>query len=105
MNDVRVEPRQVRAEDFQDRNDKHPLVYADQVMSIAFGPFVTRMTLGVEGHTEPSRTPVITIAMPTNAAHQILAELAKQLGSPDVRRQFEDTYKNYVDSELFARGE
>lgn len=76
----------------------HELLYADQVMAIGFGPFVSRVTLGVENHATASRTPVITLVMPTNMLHLMAKRVAAELDSDEAREQISNGHTQYMNS-------
>lgn len=73
-----------------------PVIYADQIMGIAFGPYVTRLTFGVEDHANSTRNAAATVVMPTNVLHAALSELMRQLTADGTRAQFETQYKEYL---------
>jgi hypothetical protein len=77
-----------------DKSDSpHQLIYADQMASIAFGPFVSRVTLSVENHNSRTRDPVVTLVIPTVALHQlanqILFSLADKKNNVELLKQYE----------------
>jgi hypothetical protein len=74
-----------------------PVIYADQVMGLAFGPFVSRLTVGIEDAMNSKRVATATLVMPTNMLHVALNELSKQLSSEETRAQFEQQYKDYLE--------
>jgi len=81
----------------------HPTIYADQIMSIAFGPFVSRFTFGVENHGTQTRTPVATVVMPTNMFHNVALELSKQLSTPEFKAHAAGQYQAYLGPEAFEK--
>jgi hypothetical protein len=88
----------------QDKPDHdHPLVYADQVMSMAIGPFVSRITFGIENHGAATRLPVATVVIPTNIIHSIAAELVKQLDSEGFKSHAAGQYPSYLGPEAFGK--
>jgi len=98
MADVQFEINGTKKEGPTDLDEKHPLIYADQIMNIAFGPFVSRVTIGVENPSPNTRTPVATIVMPTNMIHSMMSEISKQISSGETHNKFEKMYKDYLNS-------
>ena len=101
MNEVKVEQVAIGGISLNDEMVDHPTIYADQVMGLAYGPFVSRFTLAMENHVAGTRTPVATVVMPTAILHSIFAEVSKILSSDDVRKQFADGYKGYLGADVF----
>ncbi|CAN7608755.1 hypothetical protein LJR034_004657 [Caballeronia sp. LjRoot34] len=79
-----------------------PLMYFDSVAGLAFGPFVSRIVLGVQqlqgtGH-KPQIEPGLTIVMPTAALHHLAREIGKTLDNPEHRKALEQAFANYQDN-------
>lgn len=74
----------------------HKIVYADQVLAIAYGPFVSRVTFGEENHLAQTRTPTITIVMPTNMLHALAKNLTRELDSPSARESISKGHQDYM---------
>ena len=104
MADVTVEVEPLNSASLQDKLDvNHPIIYADQVMGIGFGPFVSRFTFGVENHGDQTRTPVATVVMPTNMLHQVMLALVKQLEAPEFKAHAAAQYDGYLNSAGFKK--
>lgn len=74
----------------------HEMMYADQLMAMAIGPFVSRFTLGTEQHNTMTRDAVVTVVMPTNTLRQLAVHLLSQLDRPETRSQMNTDYQSFV---------
>jgi hypothetical protein len=102
MTGVRMEEEQVPSTALNDVHDPAaPVIYADQLMGITYGPFVARMIFGVDDNVNKTRTSVATVVMPMSMMHNVIAGLAQQLANPAVSAKFKAEYDNYLNSAVF----
>jgi len=88
---VEESPSTILVDEF---NAGRPEIYADQVMAVAFGPFVSKFVLGMENHGLGKRTSVATVIMPTNTLHQLARAILDELEkAPTVARIVADHNK------------
>jgi len=72
-----------------DPHDKNyvPMYYADQPAALMLGPFVSKLTFGVEELDDGEfPRPVVTIAMPTSSLVQLVHDLKKSFDDPAFRK-------------------
>lgn len=74
----------------------HPLIYADQLSSLAIGPFVSKMTVAIENHAVGARVPVVTIVMPTNTLHQLATQINLALSDRGAVENLKKVVEQYV---------
>jgi hypothetical protein len=73
-----------------------PLAYFDTMAGLAIGPFVSRITLGMQDMGAIKHvTPGLTLVMPTAALHQLGREIVKALENPEHRKALEDAFSKY----------
>ncbi|MDF3837172.1 hypothetical protein P3W85_30075 [Cupriavidus basilensis] len=67
------------------------LVYADQIAQLAIGPFVTKLTLGMDdGVPDVVPRPVVTIVMPTQALLQLADSVRAAIATPLIKTAIVD---------------
>lgn len=77
--------------------DNIPLVYVDQMVGLAIGPFVSKIVLAVE-NPPAQPTPKITIAMPTQSLHLMAKQLNEILSTKETQDQFSAAFKTYQET-------
>lgn len=81
----------------QDRlTDHHQVIFADQAVAIGYGPFVSRITFGVENHLAGERTPVMTVTMPTNMMHALARNIVNELESASAKQNITKGHQDYI---------
>ncbi|WP_118182767.1 hypothetical protein [Paraburkholderia phosphatilytica] len=84
--------------------EEPPLAYFDGVTNMAFGPFVTRVTLGVQQNVgggagkKPENRPTMTVVMPTASSHHLAREISKTLDNPEHQKILEHAFATYQKS-------
>lgn len=74
-----------------------PLVYADNLSGLALGPFVSRITFGLEN--PPGQfSPTLQVSMPTNALHAMAKQILDAFDSPTVKPKIDKAYETYLAS-------
>ena len=76
--------------------DPHQVIYADQAVSIGYGPFVSRVTFAVENHLAGDRKPVVTVAMPTNMLHLLARNVISELESSSAKKTISKGHQDYI---------
>jgi hypothetical protein len=71
-----------------------PLMYADSVVGLAIGPFVSKIILGVE-NTDQKNAPSLQISMPTNALHNLAKSVMDVLRDPDAQAKIAEGHAEY----------
>jgi hypothetical protein len=71
-----------------------PLIYADTLVGLAIGPFVSKMILGVESPGQQS-TPSLQVSMPTNALHDLAKHILELLQNADAQKNIVEGHKNF----------
>jgi hypothetical protein len=71
-----------------------PLMYADSVVGLAIGPFVSKIILGVENPDQKS-VPSLQISMPTNALHSLATSVIEILRDPDAQAKIAQGHAEY----------
>lgn len=59
------------------------MIYADSLVHIGLGPFISKISVGTQSPTNGLVRSVTTLIMPTNALADLVAHLANALGSMD----------------------
>lgn len=74
-----------------------PIMYFDSLVGMGLGPFVSRITLGIQesGTTAPRIGPALTLVMPTAALHQLAREVVRTLDNPQHRKVLEQAFLKY----------
>lgn len=83
----------------QDHAKSAPLIYAENIIGLAVGPFVSKVILGLENPPHLP-TPTIQISMPTNALHGFAKQVMEVLGSQDTQDQIGNAFREYQESIL-----
>lgn len=83
----------------QDHAKSAPLIYAENIIGLAVGPFVSKVILGLENPPH-NPTPTIQISMPTNALHNLAKQVLEVLSNKDTQDQIGKAFKDYQDSAL-----
>lgn len=73
------------------------LAYAEQLVGVAIGPFVSKIVLGMDNSPNPP-TPSIILVMPTNVLHLTAKHIIEVLSNPDMQEQLGNGFKNYQES-------
>lgn len=81
-----------------------PVLYADQIMGMTHGPFVSRLVFGVEDNHNRTRTSIATVVLPTNVLHTALFQLIASISTEEVREQFRKDFDTYLSGPMFKRG-
>ena len=71
-------------------------VYADALAQLAMGPFVSKLTFGVDRKTGETLTPVQTITMPTPALIALALQVMSVLNTPTLRATFKADIDKYL---------
>lgn len=71
-----------------------PLMYADSVVGLAIGPFVSKIILGVE-NPDQVNTPSLQISMPTNALHNLAKSIIEILSDPNAQAKIAEGHAQY----------
>lgn len=74
-----------------------PMVYADTVVGLAVGPFVSKIILGVENPGQQS-VPSLQISMPTNALHDLAKHIATILKNEDAQKNIAKGHGDFQSS-------
>ncbi len=74
-----------------------PLMYADSLVGLAIGPFVSKIILGVEDPAQ-QHTPSLQISMPTNALHNLAKHIIELLHDPEAQKNLARGHKDFQDS-------
>ena len=83
----------------QDHAKSAPLIYAENIIGLAVGPFVSKVILGLENPPHLP-TPTIQISMPTNALHGFAKQVMEVLSNKETQDQIGNAFKEYQDSAL-----
>ena len=83
--------------DQRDQAKAVPLIYAENIIGLAVGPFVSKIILGLENPPHQP-TPTLQISMPTNAMHGMAKQILEILNNPDAQSQIEKAFKEYQES-------
>lgn len=73
-------------------------VYADSLAQLALGPFVSKLTFGVDRKIGEALTPVQTIALPTPALLALAVQVLTALQTPALRAGFKGDVDSYAAS-------
>ncbi|MDO8369604.1 MAG: hypothetical protein Q7S71_02630 [Candidatus Nitrotoga sp.] len=73
------------------------LIYAEQMIGMAAGPFVSKIVLGLDNAPNEA-TAKFTIVMPTNVLHLMAKQITDILSNQDTQKQLGDGFKTYQDS-------
>lgn len=74
-----------------------PLIYTEQMVGLAVGPFVSKIVLAIENPPHQP-TPKLTIAMPTQALHMMAKRITEILSSQETQEQLGDAFHSYQKS-------
>lgn len=74
-----------------------PLVYVEQLVGVAIGPFVSKIILANENPPHQP-TPKLTIAMPTQSLHQMAKQIIELIGNEQTQKQLGDAFRKYQES-------
>jgi hypothetical protein len=74
-----------------------PLIFADSLVGLAIGPFVSKIILGVE-NPEQKHIPSIQVTMPTNALHSLAKHITEALRDADVQKNLTNGYQGFQES-------
>lgn len=74
-----------------------PLMYADSLIGLAVGPFVSKLILGVEQQPQ-KHVPSLQISMPTNALHDLAKHIIELLHDPESLKNLAKGHKDFQDS-------
>ncbi|MDC7704020.1 hypothetical protein [Vogesella indigofera] len=83
--------------DANGQNTTVPLIYAEQIVGLAVGPFVSKIILGVE-NPPGAPVPTIQISMPTNALHGMAKIIIKNIASKETQDQLKEAFEQYQES-------
>ena len=75
---------------------QHPLIYADQMHSLAVGPFTSRVTVTVDSYGQGVRLPAATLIMPTQALHELAKRILAQLSEQECKSVLGAAYADYL---------
>lgn len=73
------------------------LIYAEQMIGIAVGPFISKIVLGMDDAPN-APIPKFTIVMPTNALHQAAKQIVDVLSNQSSQEQIASAFKAYQES-------
>ena len=71
-----------------------PMVYADTLVGLAIGPFVSKMILGVENPGQQN-TPSLQVSMPTNALHELAKHILAILQNEDAQKNIANSHRDF----------
>lgn len=83
--------------DQKDQVKSVPLIYAENIIGLAVGPFVSKIILGLENPPHQP-TPTLQISMPTNAMHAMAKQILDILNNPEAQSQIDNAFKEYQKS-------
>lgn len=73
---------------------KTPLMYADSLVGLAIGPFVSKLILGVE-NPDQQNVPTLQISMPTNALYNLAKHVLDILHDPEAQKSITQGHEEY----------
>jgi len=75
--------------------DLAPVIYADTLIQIGFGPFVTKCTFGTQHSTAKSINAVLTLALPTNAMIDLAKNILAVASAEGQEEKINNIYNNF----------
>ena len=74
-----------------------PLMYADTLVGLAIGPFVSKIILGVENPGQQN-LPSLQISMPTNALHDLARHIFEVLQNQEAQKNISKGHSDFQEA-------
>ena len=75
-----------------------PAIYADNVLAVSIGPFVSKIVLAMESTPPPQAKPSVQIVIPSNVLQAIASQVLNIMGQPAVKEQITQSHTTFVES-------
>lgn len=75
-----------------------PVIYADNVLAVSIGPFVSKIVLAMESTTPQQAKPSMQIVIPSNVLYAIASQVLNIMGQPAVKEQITQGHTTFVAS-------